>query len=92
MSDATSIQYWAYIVRCSDGSYYTGYTNNLDNRIIQHNCGKGAGYTKTRTPVELVYFERYADQHSAMHREYEIKQFTRQQKQALIANGKASGE
>ena len=51
---------YTYILRCSDGTYYTGWTNDLDNRIKCHNSKKGAKYTKTRTPVELVYYETFA--------------------------------
>ena len=50
---------YTYIVKCSDGSLYTGWTNNLEKRIQAHNEGKGAKYTKTRLPVELVYFEEF---------------------------------
>ena len=50
---------YTYIVRCSDGSLYTGWTNNLKKRIKAHNDGKGAKYTKTRRPVELVYYEKF---------------------------------
>ena len=65
---------YTYIVRCADGTLYTGWTNDL----------KGAKYTKTRRPVELVYFEHFATKEEAMSREYHIKQLKRAQKQALI--------
>ena len=48
---------YVYILRCSDGSYYTGWTNDLSKRLLSHNSGKGAKYTKSRLPVELVYYE-----------------------------------
>ena len=71
-------------VRCADGTLYTGWTNDLKKRIKAHNSGKGAKYTKTRRPVELVYFEHFATKEEAMSREYHIKQLKRAQKQALI--------
>ena len=75
---------FTYIVRCSDGTLYTGWTNDLEKRIACHNQKKGAKYTKTRRPVELVYFEHFATKEEAMSREYHIKQLKRSQKQALI--------
>lgn len=75
---------YTYIVRCADGTLYTGWTNDLKKRIKAHNAGKGAKYTKIRRPVELVYFERFATKEEAMSREYHIKQLKRSQKQALI--------
>ena len=75
---------YVYILRCSDESLYTGWTNSLDKRIKAHNSGKGAKYTKARLPVELVYFEEYEDKIDAMKREYEIKQLTRVKKLKLI--------
>ena len=75
---------YTYILRCSDGTYYTGSTNDLDNRIKCHNSKKGAKYTKTRTPVELVYYETFATKEEAMSREYHIKKLKRSGKQKLI--------
>lgn len=75
---------YTYILRCSDGTYYTGWTNDLDNRIKCHNSKKGAKYTKTRTPVELVYYETFATKEEAMSREYHIKKLKRSGKQKLI--------
>ena len=77
---------YTYIVRCADGTLYTGWTNDLKKRIKAHNSGKGAKYTKTRRPVELVYFEHFATKEEAMSREYHIKQLKHAQKQALIDN------
>ena len=82
--------FYTYIVECSDHSFYTGWTNNLEKRIATHNAGKGAKYTKYRLPVTLVYFEIYPDKQAAMRREYAIKQLTRKQKLTLIANGTSS--
>lgn len=75
---------YTYIVKCSDETLYTGWTNNLEKRLEAHNSGKGAKYTKTRRPVELVYFEEYDTKQEAMKREYAIKQLSRQKKLALI--------
>ena len=77
--------HYAYIVKCSDGTYYTGYTNDLEKRLLAHNAGKGAKYTRNRLPVEIVYFEEYEDKSEAMKREYAIKRLTRKQKEKLIS-------
>ncbi|MDS3837985.1 GIY-YIG nuclease family protein [Staphylococcus hominis] len=79
--------HFVYIVRCSDNSLYTGYTNNIEVRINKHNAGKGAKYTKTRRPVVLVYQEMYETKSEALRREYEIKTFTRQRKLKLLEEG-----
>ena len=79
---------YTYIVRCSDGSLYTGWTNNLKKRIKAHNDGKGAKYTKTRRPVELVYYEKFVTKEEAMSREYQNKQLGRAQKRELIKKDK----
>ena len=76
--------HFVYIVRCSDNSLYTGYTNNIEARINKHNAGKGAKYTKIRRPVVLVYQEMFSSKSEAMRREYEIKTFSRQQKLKMI--------
>lgn len=75
---------YTYIVECSDGSLYTGWTNDLEKRILAHNSGKGAKYTKTRLPVRLVYYEEFLTKEEAMSREYRIKHLTRQEKLKLI--------
>ena len=75
---------YTYIVKCSDGTYYTGWTNNLEKRIKSHNSGTGAKYTRPRLPVTLVYYEAFATKQEAMRREYAIKQLSHQQKLALI--------
>lgn len=75
---------YTYIVKCSDETLYTGWTNNLKKRLEAHNSGKGAKYTKNRRPVELMYFEEYGTKQEAMKREYAIKQLSRQKKLALI--------
>lgn len=75
---------YTYIVRCSDGTLYTGWTNDLEKRIQSHNEGKGAKYTKMRTPVTLVYYETFPTKREAMKREYAIKQMRRKEKEKLI--------
>ncbi|SER90514.1 Predicted endonuclease, GIY-YIG superfamily [Lachnobacterium bovis] len=77
---------YTYIVKCSDGTYYTGWTNDLEKRIKAHNEGKGAKYTKTRRPVELVYYESFPTKQEAMSREWHIKQYSRNKKETLIKN------
>lgn len=75
---------YTYILKCKDGTYYTGWTNNLEKRLKDHNDGKGAKYTKARRPVELVYHEMFESKEDAMKREYVIKQMTRAEKDKLI--------
>lgn len=75
---------YVYILKCSDDSLYTGWTNNLEKRFKAHFTGKGAKYTKARLPVELVYYEEFEDKIDAMKREYEIKQLKRKEKLELI--------
>ncbi len=77
---------YTYMVRCRDGSLYTGWTNDLEKRIQAHNQGMGAKYTKTRRPVELVYYEEYESKIQAMKREYEIKQLPKKKKEEMVSN------
>lgn len=77
--------YFTYILQCSDGSYYTGITTDIERRTAEHNAGTGAKYTRTRTPVVCIWQEEHEDRSSASRREYEIKRMTRKQKEALIA-------
>ena len=79
---------YTYIVRCKDNSLYCGWTNNLEKRIENHNAGTGAKYTKSRRPVELVYFETFDTKEEAMSREYAIKQLTRVEKMKLIGENR----
>lgn len=73
-----------YILKCKDNSLYTGYTNNLKNRLQMHQEGKGAKYTRGRGPFEVVYKEQFPTKELAMQREYRIKQLSRKEKDALI--------
>lgn len=79
---------YTYILECKDGSYYTGWTNNLEKRLQDHNAGKGAKYTKARRPVLLAYYETFTTKEEAMRREYAIKQMTRAEKEKLIKEKK----
>ena len=80
-------KHFIYIVRCKDGSLYTGYAKDIEQRVAKHNSGQGAKYTKIRRPVELVYQEVFDTKSEAMKREYEIKTFSRQKKLQLISEG-----
>lgn len=73
-----------YILRCCDGTFYTGWTNDIRHRLSAHNSGTGAKYTRGRRPVTLVYLERLPDKSSALKREAAIKKMTRSQKISLI--------
>lgn len=73
-----------YIVRCSDDSLYTGVALDVDDRVKRHNSGKGARYTRSRKPVELVYTETVGDKGDALRREYDIKQLSAKDKRRLI--------
>ena len=89
MQDKREFNY-VYILKCSDASFYTGWTNNLEKRLAAHNSGKGAKYTRTRLPVELVYYEAFESKSEAMSREWHIKRLKRQEKCELIQ--KQTGE
>lgn len=80
------MKFYVYIVECIDSTYYTGYTNDVDARLIKHNSGKGAKYTKYRRPVKLVYMEECCGKSEALKREYRIKQLNRKQKEQLMSD------
>ena len=75
---------YCYIVECSDGTYYTGWTTDPERRVKQHNKGVGAKYTSTRRPVKLVYLEQQSTRTDAMKRELAIKKMKRVQKSKLV--------
>ena len=77
-------QNFTYLLRCTDGTLYCGWTNDLEKRVTAHNAGGGAKYTKPRRPVTLAYYEAFATKQEAMRREAEIKRLTRSEKLALI--------
>jgi putative endonuclease len=76
--------FFVYILLCMDGSFYTGYTKDLNERTKQHENGKGARYTKTHKPQKLAYVEQHDSRSKAMKRERAIKQLSHQQKQDLV--------
>jgi putative endonuclease len=78
------MKWYVYILQCSDGTMYTGSTNDIDARVGKHNEGKGAKYTKSRRPVKLVYYEQHPSKSRAMKRECAIKQLRRDEKIKLI--------
>ena len=78
--------WYVYILKCNDGTLYTGITNDLGKRVSSHNKGTGAKYTKTRTPVEIVYHEEATDRSEASKREYQIKKLSRLAKENLIVS------
>ena len=77
--------HWVYIIRCGDGSLYTGWTTDLEARIAAHGAGAGAKYTKGRGPVELLYRESFDDKGDALRREAAIKKMHREDKLRMIA-------
>ena len=78
--------WYLYILRCGDGTFYTGITTNVDKRLAVHRAGKGAKYTRGRAPLELVYCETCEGHSHALKREWEVKALSRDQKQLLIQN------
>ena len=75
---------YTYILRCGDGSFYTGWTNDLPKRLKTHSAGKGGKYTRSRLPVKLVYAEEHVERTDAMRREVQIKRLSRKRKQELL--------
>lgn len=75
--------FYVYLLLCNDGTFYTGYTANLEERLLKHNLGVASKYTRSRRPVQLVYFETWPDRTGAMRRESAIKRMSRQQKKIL---------
>ena len=76
---------YTYIVKCADGTFYTGWTTDVERRVKCHNDGKGAKYTRPRRPVELVYYEVFETKEEAMRREAAIKKLSRERKELLVA-------
>ncbi len=76
-----------YMLKCGDGSLYTGYTTDLERRLSDHRNGDGAKYTRGRGPLRVVYTEGFPTRRAAMQREYEIKQYPREEKLALVEDG-----
>ena len=78
---------YTYLLECSDGTLYCGWTNDLEKRVKAHNSGRGAKYTKPRRPVRLVWYETFETKEEAMSREVRVKQLSRKQKDELVAHG-----
>jgi putative endonuclease len=76
--------HYVYVLECADGTYYTGYTTDVERRVAEHDAGEGAKYTRGRTPVELVHVEEYDTRSAAMSREHGIKSLSRRDKERLI--------
>lgn len=76
---------YIYILKCADSSLYTGWTTNLEKRVIAHNNGNGAKFTRSRLPVKLVYYEEYENKSDALKRECAIKKLSREEKLRLIS-------
>jgi len=75
---------WMYILLCSDGSYYTGSTHDLELRLAQHQAGEGANHTKQRLPIQLIYYEEYDRINLAFYREKQVQGWSRKKKEALM--------
>ncbi len=82
--------WWVYIVECSDGTLYAGSTTDVAKRIVAHNAGRGAKYTRARRPVVLRYLERTPDRGSALRRELEVKRLGRAEKLRLFKSQKGA--
>ena len=76
--------HYVYVLECSDGTYYTGYTTDVERRVAEHDAGEGAKYTRGRTPVDLIHVEEYETQSAAMSREHEIKSLSRRAKEQVV--------
>jgi len=79
--------HFVYVLRCRDGTFYTGYTTDVERRVREHDAGEGAKYTRGRTPVELVHVAAFDSRSAAMSREYELKQYPRDRKERVVAAG-----
>ena len=77
--------FYTYMLRCSDGSYYVGHTDDLERRVAQHEMGVTGGYTATRKPIQLVWFEEFPTREGAKIVEVQVKKWSRRKKEALIA-------
>ena len=76
--------WFIYILECTDGSFYIGSTNNIEQRFKNHIAGKGAKYTKSHKPLKMIYQEKFATKSEALKREWELKKLSRKQKEQLI--------
>lgn len=85
-------KHYFYVLECADGSYYAGYTNDLEKRLDAHNSGKGAKYTRARRPAALIYQEQFETKPAAMKAEYAFKQLPKPKKIRYIADRKEAGQ
>ena len=83
--------YYMYVVECADGTWYTGYTDDVERRVAAHNAGRGAKYTRVRLPVALVASARFATRHEAMSAEWHFKRLTRAEKERLVGAARDGG-
>ena len=83
--------WFVYIIKCVDGSLYTGYTNDLQKRFEKHKSGKGAKYTRSHAPESIVFFQKYVNKIKAQQKEREIKKMTREEKLIFLKNQSRSG-
>ena len=83
--------FYVYVLACADGTLYTGYTNDVEQRTRAHNAGKGAKYTRSRTPVEVVAQAPFATKHEAMSAEFRVKHLSRRAKDRLLARARTEG-
>ena len=83
--------YYVYLLRCADGTLYTGFTNDLARRLAAHNPGKGAKYTRSRLPVDLVYWENFSNKSSALRRECATKRLSRAENLSLVPSFVSQG-
>lgn len=81
---------YVYILKCADDTLYCGWTTDPDARLRAHNSGRGAKYTRSRLPVEMVYLEEFEDKHEALSREWHIKRMSREEKMELILEGNSA--
>jgi len=91
-NEASADGHYVYVIECRDGTYYTGYTTDVERRVEEHNEGTAAKYTRGRRPVTLVHVETYDSQSAAMQREYAIKQLRRGEKERLVQDGTEASE
>ena len=82
--EETGSSWWLYMLRCADGTLYTGITTDVERRLAEHNSGKGAKYTRSRRPVEVVYREPCPDKSAALRREIAVKRLSRAHKCKLM--------
>jgi len=83
--------HYIYVLKCNDGSFYTGYTTNLEKRVNTHNNGKGAKYTRGRLPVRLVYSKEFPTKSEALKAEYAFKQWSRNKKEQFLFKKEGEG-